>query len=292
MKKNMKYLKLIFFINALVLFIKGVEQYSFSLRQKLPYQKTYQFMDSTMSYEVIGKGESIILLHGSMYSNCWKGFEDRLAETYQVYLPHMPGFGASDAVKGELHNTDLFSEAFCSFLKETELESAPVMSASLGTLVSVKSAVKGCSQGKLILGAMPGEISGWKAQLIQGLPLAFRHLLVATNWGKEKILIPALRENIGQEKKDNQRFLNDLKSTDARSIVDIDYKEEVEVKLFEFFPLVKNEIVFIYGEFDSQKETTKELTKGEYIVIPKAEHNFALSQPEKSLEVLLEVLEN
>lgn len=269
-----------------VMFLDGC----FQKRKKLPYQKTYDFREATLSYQVLGKGKPVILVHGSMCVDPWEGFEKRLAESYQVYLPHLPGFGASDAIEGKLHNSDLFSEAFCAFIKETKLQDAPVIAFSLGTIVAAKAAAQECFEGKLILVGVPGKVSGWRARLAQVIPLFLRRILVTTRWGKEKLLLPALRENIGEtDKGRNEEFLADLLTADPRSIVDLDYKEEVEVGLPRCLPQIKNETVFIYGELDRQKDTDPNLVK-DYLTIPGAEHNIFRSQPGKSLEVAKSVL--
>lgn len=258
-------------------------------RNQLPYQRTYDFKGARMSYQVLGKGKPVILVHGSMYADPWKGFEKRLADSRQVYLPHLPGFGASDAVEGELHDTGLFSEALCVFVDETDLRKAPVVAFSLGTIVAAKAAARGCLEGKLILVGMPGQVSGWRAKLAQSIPLFWRRILVATRWGKEKLLIPALRENVGEaDEARNEDFIADLLTTDPRSIVDPDYKKEVEEELPRAFSQITNEIIFIYGELDKQREAGAGLIEG-YLSVSSAEHNIFRSRPEKSFEMMGEI---
>ena len=244
-----------------------------------------------MSYRVVGEGKPVVLLHGSMINDPWEGFEEKLAKFYRVYLPDLPGFGASDAVEGERHNTDLFAQALCQLLEREKLQDAPIIALSLGTVVAVKAAERGCTQGKLALVGMPGKVArGWKTELARIIPIPIAHWLVTTRWGKEKLLIPAVSENIGERNRGLQEeFLRQLEITDPRAIVEVDYKKEIEQDLRASWARVKNERVVIYGELDAQKDTTLDLAR-EYITIPEAGHSVFRYQPGKALEVIREII--
>ncbi len=81
-------------------------------RTILPREREYEFSGAKLNYRVTGSGKPVILLHGSMVADPWGGFEKLLARHYQVYLPELPGFGASETVPGRVHDTQLFGEAF------------------------------------------------------------------------------------------------------------------------------------------------------------------------------------
>lgn len=275
----------IFVVGAIVL-----KSFIFQSRLQLPYQQTYQFKDAKMSYRFLGKGKPIVLVHGALTNDPWKGFEEKLAESYTVYLPDLPGFGASDAVKGQLHNIDLFSEALCVFFKKTKLHSASVIAFSQGTLVAVKTAAKRCISGKLILVGMPGKISGWKFELVRWIPVALRRIIVATKFGKENLLLPILRENLGEADKDiDKDFLKEIVTTDPRSLADIDVQREIEKDLPKYLPQAQSETIFIYGEWDRLQETTKHIID-EYITVLESDHVIFQSQPEKTLEILNQLI--
>lgn len=254
--------------------------------QQLPYENTFQFKNATMSYRKLGNGKPIILLHGSVIRWPQIGeFETKLTEQHTVFLPDMPGFGASDVITGARHNTDLFAEALCAFVKETDLEDAPIVGWSLGTVTTVKAAVNGCLQGKLILVGMPGAVSGWKFELIRRIPLGIQKLLAATRWGQENLLIPILRENIGYEKGNSEEFFRLVSQTAPQSIVEIDYKKEIERDLPLSLKKVKNEVVFIYGENDKLRGTIGSLI-GNYITVPGGTHNTFRTNPQGTLEAV------
>jgi len=264
--------------------------FCFTKRTILPYQKIYKFQSTNQSYRVIGKGKPVILLHGSMVNNPWMGFENLLAKRYRVYLPDLPGFGASDSIDGELHDTDLFARALCVFIKETNLTKTTIIGFSLGTIISVKTATSGCTQGKLILVGLPGKISGWNFQLTSHIPVSLRRLLVSTNFGKAKLLIPILRKNIGKaDKTRDAKLLEDLSYTSVQSLVDLDMRKEIEKDMPYFFSRIKNKVVLIYGENDPLRKTVSHLEK-KYKTIPRAEHNIFRTNPEETLKVLINLI--
>ena len=271
--------------------VKFFEQKSFRSRHQLPYQKTYNFMGKTMSYQVFGDGQPIILLHGSMTSVPWGGFEAKLAKEYQVFVPDLPGFGASDSIDGQLHNTDLFSRALCEFIKRQDINDAPIISLSLGTVVSAKTAASGCTNGVLIFVGAPSQVAGLKAKLLQVLPLRLKRILVSTYWGKDKLLIPALDDNLGNKtKKDNSKFITELETSDVRVITDVNYFREINQEFPEIVKQLKNKVVFIYGANDAQKDHVAYLTD-KIIEIKDSGHNVFEGQPEELIKVIKKVID-
>jgi pimeloyl-ACP methyl ester carboxylesterase len=262
----------------------------FVSRRHLPKDKTYAFSGATMSYSVIGHGKPIVLLHGSMIANPWKGFEKKLAKYYTVYLPHLPGFGASDAVNGRLHTTDLFAEALSAFIEKTKLDQVPLVALSLGTVVAIKSAINGCTRGSLIVIGMPVKFENRNLKTISLIPVWIRRLIGSTIWGRKTILIPILRGITGAEgKKSDQELLDDLSSTDTRSLVDIDVYTEIEQQMPTLLPRIKNKVVYIYGSKDTLADYAKAFVKNP-IRIEGADHNIFTSQPQKSLAILRNIL--
>lgn len=282
----------IIFVVTIVLILLAfyLWRYDFKTRKVLPYNHTYKFLDRTMSYSVLGEGKELILLHGAFTNYPWNGFEKELAKKYKVYLPALPGFGPSDSIEERLHNTDLFSDALCVFVKEKNLEQAPIIALSLGTIVSVKAAAKGCLKGELILVGMPGKISEKTAFLVQKLPLPLKRFLARSLLVQRFIILPALRENVGKTRDGSDyAFLKLLRYTSSRSLADVDYKKEVEIDLPKAFKKVNNKTHFIYGEKDKLRYTSAFLTK-QYITIAEAGHNPFADNPGEMLVVLERIL--
>lgn len=285
-----KLIVLLIIIAATFGLLRYLEKQSFKNRRRLPYQQTYQFMDKTMSYQVLGEGQPVILLHGSMTSVPWNGFEAKLAKEYKVFVPDLPGFGTSDAIPGQRHNTDLFSLSLCEFIQQQDLLEAPIISLSLGTVVSAKAAAAGCTKGTLIFVGAPSQVSGIKSKLLQALPLIIKRIIVGTYWGKDKLLIPALDSNIGNKtKKDNSKFISELETSDVRVITDVNYFKEINKEFPQIIKQLKNKVIFIYGSNDAQKNHVAYLTD-KIIEIKNSGHNVFEGQPEKLIEQIKEIL--
>jgi len=226
-----------------------------------------------------------------MLSRVWAGFDKKLAEYYRVYLPELPGFGASDDGGNELHNTKLFADALCAFVKQKKIEHTPIIAFSLGTVVAVNAAIQNCTDGKLILIGTPVVVESQKLKQVSWLPIWLRRLLCSTTIGRDKILVPVLRDIIGvADRKRDEALLNELRVTDTKSLVDIDVYREVGLSMPKLLKQLNNEVYFIYGAKDKLYQTSKHLIKNP-IVIENADHNIFKSQPDKSLEVLRNILQ-
>jgi haloacetate dehalogenase len=59
-----------------------------------------------------GSGPALVLLHGFPETHmCWAGIAPRLAEHFDVIVPDLRGYGASDAPPDDPGHTDLFQTA-------------------------------------------------------------------------------------------------------------------------------------------------------------------------------------
>ncbi len=260
-------------------------------RTIIPKDQTFLHRGVLMNYKVIGIGKPVVLLHGSMIHNPWQKFETELAKNYQVYLPHLPGFGGSDAIDGKVHSTELFSIGLASFLKHTKLENAPVIAFSLGTVIAVSAAAAGTLKGQLILVGVPGKIEGRILAKANLIPLWLRRQICSTSIGRKKILMPLVRDIIGNDAKNEDiNLLEELAITDTRALVDLDIFKDVVVKMEKLLPQITNKVVFIYGEHDRLHTSTTHLVK-DPLVIEGADHNPFTSQPTKLLSTLIQIIE-
>jgi pimeloyl-ACP methyl ester carboxylesterase len=243
-----------------------------SPREKLPLVNSFDFLGAKINFRILGKGLPVILLHGSMVYDPWGGFEKVLAKKHTVYWIDLPGFGGSDTVKGRLHDTDLFSECVIEFIKSQGLLKAPIISLSLGTIVAAKLVESGHSEGKQIMVGAPGKLFGDVSRLACYVPVFIRRWVASTEWGKKALLIPMLRGNTGDKKGDDVRLLHNLMVTDPKSLADIDYLREIEKEMPRVLSKIDiNNIAFIYGELDNQKDTNSLIKK--YFTIQGAGHS-------------------
>ena len=58
-------------------------------------------------YRELGSGPPLLLVHGLMTASySWRYVAPKLAETYRVIVPDLPGAGASDKVVGKTYSLD------------------------------------------------------------------------------------------------------------------------------------------------------------------------------------------
>jgi pimeloyl-ACP methyl ester carboxylesterase len=253
----------------------------------LQRENEFNFLGANLNYRVWGKGKPVILLHGSMISGPWNGFEKLLAGDFRVYMPELPGFGASEAVEGRVHNTELFAEALLEFIKQTHLQQAPVVAFSLGTVVAVRAAATGRLKGTLVLVGMPIRLESPLLEGIIRLPLVARHALAANEITRGGLLLAILKDVIGtSDKAFAGKYFRLLKTTDPRAMVDANLIEEVEKDLPWLLQQVHNPIWFVYGEHDKLRTGADKWLKRKIHVVRGAGHDVFVSQPKQMRKLI------
>jgi pimeloyl-ACP methyl ester carboxylesterase len=239
-----------------------------------------------MNYQVLGKGKPVVLVPGAFSHDSFATIPQELAKTHKIYVPHLPGFGASDSVESR-HDTTLFAKALDIFIQEMKLEKAPIIGGSLGTIVTIKAATMGHIHGILILLGVPGKAAGIIPRIVRLLPLHLLRSIGQTDWGRKKLLVPAMKENLNLG--DEGTVHEMLSHTDPKSVVDIDYVKEIEQDLPKAFKQVKNKMYFAYGENDPLNKTTAHLFE-EYTSIANAGHGLADDNPKDLLKFIRSII--
>jgi pimeloyl-ACP methyl ester carboxylesterase len=249
------------------------------------------FLGSRLAYRICGSGSPVVLLHGSLVANPWKGFEHLLLKHHKVYIPMMPGFGKSETVPGRVHGLKLFSEALSHFLCAQHLEDAPLVAISYGCIIALRATNTGCTKGRLILVGLPGQTSG-KVAILGALPVLVRRLLVSTTAFRRHVVVPTLRQTVGGGKVSMQEHdettLKQLRSVQTPAIADPDYAHDINMEMRKLIRRVPNRYTLIYGALDKQKTETTDIAKSK--IIPDAGHNPFADKPEKMLAVLEKIL--
>lgn len=252
--------------------------------------KTYQYQGHAIHYSVIGKGEPVILVHGGMHADPWGGFEKVLARKFRVFLPHLPGFGASDAVSGKVHSIPLFADVLTSFMRHKRLTRAPVIGFSIGAATALKAFSDARFGGVLILVGMPLGIANRKMKYASMIPLWLRRVFGSTEWGRQTILMPVMRDLVGHlDKKNDVVLQRDLATTDTRALVDLDMYEDIEKPLRGYMAKLGNKTYVVYGSEDKIGRKAR-FPQREVIVIPGAGHNVFSSQPNLTFGVITDIL--
>jgi pimeloyl-ACP methyl ester carboxylesterase len=111
---------------------------------------------SGMSYERRGSGRPVVLLHGwCLTGRLWDYEEERLAGSFDVVVPDLPGFGRSDGLDGP-YDLDRFSASVLELLDELGLEDAVLIGFAFGALVAMAAAASGTSRiGGVVLIGVP-----------------------------------------------------------------------------------------------------------------------------------------
>lgn len=86
-------------------------------------------------YEVYGKGEPVILVHGhSLDRRMWRTQIPALAKEYRVYTPDMRGYGRSSRQREDLHTTHV--DDLIAFMDSLHIEKAHVIGLSMGGFIT------------------------------------------------------------------------------------------------------------------------------------------------------------
>lgn len=98
-------------------------------------QKTITIHEATISYQIKGEGEAILLQHGFGESSAiWEEWQEPLLSGYKVVTPDLPGFGNSTLPAEEL-TIDQMAEAVIAILQEEAIDNPLLIGHSMGGYV-------------------------------------------------------------------------------------------------------------------------------------------------------------
>ncbi|NVO03862.1 MAG: alpha/beta hydrolase [Bacteroidetes bacterium] len=105
-------------------------------------QDFIEFKNAKINFGVLGKGDTIVLLHGFTESmNIWNHFSEQLSKTHQVVCIDLPGHGNSDCVN-EIHTMELMAECVKAVLNHLNIEKSVMIGHSMGGYVTLSFAEK------------------------------------------------------------------------------------------------------------------------------------------------------
>lgn len=109
------------------------------------------------SYYRLGKGKRILILHGwGDNSKSWKPFADRLVKDYEIIVPDLPGFGASEAPR-TAWGLDDYAAFVAAFLVKIGATADIIIGHSNGGAIALRGLASGkLSASRLILLASAG----------------------------------------------------------------------------------------------------------------------------------------
>lgn len=96
---------------------------------------TLQFKNAPIFYEILGKGEPLILLHGFLeHSGMWKSIANTLKRDYQLVLIDLPGHGKSGSF-GQIHTMEDMADSVLDVLAKLNIKKANFVGHSMGGYV-------------------------------------------------------------------------------------------------------------------------------------------------------------
>src|SRR5262249_51286920 len=92
-----------------------------------------------------GVGPPLLFLHGGGGVGIWLPCIAQLAKKFDVILPELPGFGASDPPRW-LDTIDFFANFYLVFLDQLGLSGVPLVGSSLGGWIAAALAVRNATR--------------------------------------------------------------------------------------------------------------------------------------------------
>lgn len=117
------------------------------------------------TYQRSGKGKQVLLLHGWGDSSAgWRSFASLLAEDFDVIVPDLPGFGATQAPPGAW-GLDQYAKFVAAFATKLKLEPFALIGHSNGGAIAVRGLANGTLDAeKLVLLASAGIRGEYKGR--------------------------------------------------------------------------------------------------------------------------------
>jgi pimeloyl-ACP methyl ester carboxylesterase len=147
---------------------------------------TFVTEQGVIHYEVVGRGQPVILLHGWLGSwALWRDSINELSRDYRTYALDFFGFGESDD-HGENYSVDNFIELVYQFMERLGIPQAPIVGHSMGGTVALGVAIRypGRVSRVVVIGSpIDGQSLSWL------LKLSGRRAIARLFW----IFPPALR---------------------------------------------------------------------------------------------------
>ncbi len=139
-------------------------------------------------YEIHGKGQPLLLIHGlGSSSRDWEFQLDAFAEHFQVITVDVRGHGRSTKAKGD-YSIELFADDIAKLMQELEIPSAHIVSLSMGGMITFQLALDHPELVKsmVIVNSGPGfPLKNIKARLKFGLRFFMIKFLSMEKVGKK-----------------------------------------------------------------------------------------------------------
>ena len=265
--------------------------------------RKYEIKGIQVNVAEAGNGKPLVFIHG--WSNNWQGWTllaEQLAPHYKLYLLDLPGFGDSDRL--EAYSIDLEADIIANFVTKFAPHPRALIGASLGTIITAQTLERypHLTNRIILLGTIFKQLSLKEAATAYEKILKFADKTeIATKILSGTVKSPLTAYLV-------EKFLNAYKFN--KELVDkyslpgrskISGKSYVQLGLSaadfvmeKFLKQATQKILLIYGEADKyvrpeDAQAILETIKSSNItltIIPKAGHNPAYEQPEKTAAII------
>lgn len=101
-------------------------------------EKKFKYLDSQVSYNVIGKGKPVMLLHGfAEDSNIWNEQVNFLQDHCQLIIPDLPGSGKSEMLQKEDPAIEDYAAFANAILMQENIEKCILLGHSMGGYITL-----------------------------------------------------------------------------------------------------------------------------------------------------------
>lgn len=229
------------------------------------------------SYERIGKGKVVLVLHGwGDSSKGWLGFCRQLDDSFELIIPDLPGFGSTQTPPEAWGLTE-YAAFVAEFLKKLKVNPYAIIGHSNGGAIAIRGLAKGLLKAdKLILLDSAGIRSQYKGRT--------KAVRLATKAGKALTApLPAhikrrLRRKVYQSVGSDMLVAAHLQETFKRVVTDDVQADAADVQV---------PALLIYGEDDLATpvhygQMLHNLLSGSRLeIVPEAGHFVHVDKPEK-----------
>ncbi|HOZ54547.1 MAG TPA: alpha/beta hydrolase [Clostridia bacterium] len=203
--------------------------------------------DININYTVNGEGDNYLLLHGwGANIDLYKGITNNIAKYAKVFALDLPGFGKSDEPeKG--WSLDDFVEFIIEFIEKMEIKKVNLIGHSFGGRVIIKMLNRKDLNFEIEKVILIGS-AGIKHELSFNKKMKIRTFKIGKKILSNKIVKKAFPDLL-------DKFISRSGSSDYRNaspVMKECMKKAVNEELTNLLPEIKNEVLLIWGENDTE----------------------------------------
>lgn len=137
-----------------------------------------EIQGSSVSYEEIGSGKSIVFVHGACENSSFWNHQKIMADRYRILTIDLPGHGKSGPMEGEIH-VERYASIVSDFVQKTCPEKAVLVGHSMGGAITLLNAIEHPKNLKAAVLVSTGAKLGVLPSIREGLRTRFEDTVKA-----------------------------------------------------------------------------------------------------------------